>query len=296
MKKFSGRHSLKRGSQAVGYLFLLPWLIGLVVFALRPLCVSLYYSFCNVKAVPGGMEVTFSGFANYADIWVRDIFFIRRVLNFLLTTVLQVPIIVVFALLIALLLNVRLPGRGLFRTVFFLPVIVVSGPLMDKLFAQGATTVPLMQQQGFLTTLQTVLPSWLAEPVLGLFSRLILILWCSGIPMQLFLAGIQKMDLNMVEAAKIDGASGWEIFWKITLPNIKPLILLNAVYTLVFLANADNNDVIVLINNNMLQPTRGYGFAAAMAWMYVVVVLVLLGTTFWLLRERDSTRRRRKED
>ncbi len=296
MKKLFRRHSRIRDSWTVGYLFLLPWLMGLVIFALRPLCVSLYYSFCNVKAVPGGMEVTFSGFDNYADIWVRDIFFIRRVLNFLLTTVLQVPIIVAFALLIALLLNVRLKGRGLFRTVFFLPVIVISGPLMDKLLAQGATTVPIMQEQGFLTTLQTVLPDWLAEPVLGLFSRLILILWSAGIPIQLFLAGIQRMDPNMVEAARIDGASGWEIFWKITLPNIKLLILLNAVYTLVFLANADNNDVIVLINNNMLQPTRGYGFAAAMAWMYVVVVILLLGVTFLLLRERDGSRRKRKEE
>lgn len=98
----------------------------------------------------------------------------------------------------------------------------------------------------------------------------------------------------MVEAAKIDGASGWEIFWKITLPNIKPLILLNTVYTLVFLANADNNDVITLINGNMLQPTRGYGFAAAMAWMYVVVVIGLLAIGFLLLREREPAARKRK--
>ena len=288
------RHLGGRNAQNIGYLFLLPWLIGLVLFSLRPLAISLYYSFCSFKAIPGGMQVTFSGFTNYADIWVRDIFFIRRVLNFLLSTVLQVPVIVVFSLLIALLLNIQLRGRGIFRTLFFLPVIVVSGPLMDKLFAQGATTVPIMQSQGFLTTLQMLLPDWLAEPVLGLFSKLIYILWCSGIPMQLFLAGIQKMDLNMVEAAKIDGASGWEIFWKITLPNIKPLILLNTVYTLVFLANADNNDVITLINGNMLQPTRGYGFAAAMAWMYVVVVIGLLAIGFLLLREREPAARKRK--
>ena len=296
MKPLLKRHTSMKRSQLVGLVFLLPWLVGLVIFALRPLCLSLYYSFCDVKAVPGGMEVTFSGFENYADIWVRDIYFIRRVLNFLLSAVVQVPIIVVFSLLIALLLNVKLPGRGVFRTVFFLPVIVVSGPLMDKLFAQGATTVPLMQEQGFLTTLQAMLPEWLAEPVLSLFSKLIIILWYSGIPMQLFLAGIQRIDPNMMEAAKIDGASGWEIFWKITLPNIKPMILINAVYTLVFLANADNNDVITLINGNMLQPTRGYGFAAAMAWMYVIITVILLLIIFLLLREKNGSRRKRREE
>ena len=280
----------------VAWLFLIPWLAGAAIFALRPLVTALVYSLCSVKTTPFGLQVSLIWFTNYTDIWVRDIYFVKRELNFLLSTVLQLPVIVVFALLIALLLGANLRGRGTFRTIFFLPVIGVSGPLMDKLFAQGATTVPLMEQQGLLSTIQTILPDWVAEPVTSLFSKLIVILWCAGIPMQLFLAGLQKIDLNMVEAARIDGASGWEIFWKITLPNIKPLILLNAVYTLVFLANADNSDVVTLITANMLTPQRGYGFSAAMAWMHVLIVCLLLLLIYLPLRERSGQARRKRLD
>ena len=278
----------------LAYLFLLPSIVGMIVFSLRPLLTSLWYSFCNVKTTPLGQTVEFIGAKNYADIWVRDIYFIRRVLNFLLSSVLQVPLVVVFALLLAVLLNANFKGRGLFRTIFFMPVVVVSGPLMEKLFSQGATTVPAVEQQGIGQAVQAVLPIWLAEPVTGLFSRLIMILWYTGIPMQLFLAGIQRIDRNMVEAAKIDGASGWEIFWKITLPGIRPLILLNTIYILVFLANLDNNDIIGLITSNMLTPQRGYGFSAAMSWLYMLVVIVLLIIIFLLLRERSG--RSKKKD
>jgi ABC-type sugar transport system permease subunit len=103
----------------------------------------------------------------------------------------------------------------------------------------------------------------------------------------MFLAILQKIDLNMIEAAKIDGATGWEIFWKITLPAIRSIILLNAVYTLVYLANSSSNGVIDLISRAMIK-TRGYGYASSMAWMHSIVVLVLLGLIFLLLKNKPD--------
>lgn len=285
-----------RKSECFAFVFLLPWLVGLVIFVCRPLIQSFYYALCDVKVTGSDRILTFLGFDNFSSIWVKDINFLRRELNFLLSTILQVPIVVIFALLAALMLNSQIRGKGIFRTIFFLPVIVVSGPLINELSNQGVATIPLLEQQGIIDTLSAFLPEWMVTPISGLFSQLIMILWYSGIPILMFLAVLQKIDLNMMEAARIDGATGWEIFWKITLPAIRPIILLNAVYTLVYLANADSNGVINLISNAMLQVTRGYGYAAAMAWTHTVIVLFLLLVVFLLLRDRsDKAAKKRRQ-
>lgn len=288
------RKPFKR-AELFAFVFLLPWIAGFFIFVAIPIVQSFYYSFCTVNVTAGGRETVWCGWGNYIDIWQKDIYFIRRILNFILSALLQTPLIVIFALLIAIMLNTHIKGKSFFRTIFFLPVIIVSGPLINELAGQGATTIPLVEQQGISTLMSNLFPQWLAEPVITLFSQLIIILWFSGIQILLFVAALQRIDLNMMEAARIDGATSWEIFWKITSPAIRPMILLNAVYTLVYLANSDNNDVIYLISNNMLDPQRGYGFASAMAWLHTLVVLILLAVIFVLLRERsDKAKRRRR--
>lgn len=270
------------------YIFLFPWLVGIAVLVLRPLFLALLYSFSEVNITASGIKSEWIGFDNFQEIWVKDINFIEQELSFLLKVVLQVPIIVIFALLAALMLNANLKGKGIFRTIFFLPVIVVSGPIINELQGQGATTVSSSDQLIVTQAISSFLPEWLVEPISGLFAQLILILWYSGIQIIMFLAILQKIDLNMIEAAKIDGATGWEIFWKITLPAIKTIIMLNAVYTLVYLANSSNNGVINLISAAMLKPTRGYGYASSMAWMHSIIVLILLGLIFLMLKERPD--------
>ena len=105
------------------------------------------------------------------------------------------------------------------------------------------------------------------------------ILWYSGVQILIFLSALQKIDRSVYEAAKIDGGSGWECFWKITLPTIKPMIMLNCVYTVVFISNNDQNVIIEMIKAAMTSGTKekGYGYAAAMAWMYSLVVLIIVG-------------------
>ncbi len=270
------------------YLFLLPWIVGVGLLVVRPLFLSIYYSFCDVTITAHGIQNDWIAWKNFQEIWVRDINFVDRELKFLIQVMLQVPIIVIFALLAALMLNTNLKGKGIFRTIFFLPVIVVSGPIINELQGQGATTISPSDQQIVVEAISSVLPEWLAEPITGLFAQLILILWYSGIQIIMFLAILQKIDLNMIEAAKIDGATGWEVFWKITLPAIKSIILLNAVYTLVYLANSTGNGVINLISNAMLQSTRGYGYASAMSWMHTIIVLLMLGIIFLLLKNKPD--------
>jgi oligogalacturonide transport system permease protein len=243
-----------------------------------------------MRITPMGKMFKFVGFNNYRDVWLKDMNFVQEIVQFVLNTVLRVPVIVVFALIIAMLLNEKVKFKGFFRTIFFLPVIVASGPVIGQLMDQGATTIPMLNTTVIMTILSQVLPDWLASVIVGLFNQIIIILWYSGVQILIFLAVLQKIDRSLYEAAKIDGGSSWECFWKITLPTIKPIILLNFVYTLVTLANSNQNNIITLIYNNMFAATRGYGFASAMAWMYAVIVTILLVVIFLIFKERPKRR------
>ncbi|MCZ0702151.1 ABC-type sugar transport system permease subunit [Natronobacillus azotifigens] len=273
-----------------GYTFILPWIIGFLLLVLWPMIQSFYFSLNDMRITPHGLRFVYVGFNNYLNVWLQDMFFIEELVRFALDTLLRVPVIVVFALIIAMLLNQEVKFKGAFRTVFFLPVIVASGPVIDQLLEQGATSIPMVNQDVIVGILTSIFPMWIATTISDLFSQIITILWYSGVQILIFLAVLQKINPSLYEAAKIDGGSNWECFWKITLPTIKPIILINMVYTLVALANSGQNPIINLIYVNMFNATRGYGFASAMAWMYSVIIGLMLLVIFLAFREKKSKR------
>lgn len=273
-----------------GLLFISPWLIGFLVLVLWPILQSLYFSLNSMIIAPDGMRFEYAGFQNYADVWLKDMFFVQELLQFLMNTALRIPVIVVFALIIALMLNENIKFKGVFRTIYFLPVIVASGPVINQLVEQGASTIPMIEQSVIMGILVTFFPVVIAEVISNLFGQLITILWHSGVQILIFLAVLQKIDPHLYEAAKIDGGSAWECFWKITLPTIKPIVLVNCIYTLVTLANSGQNPIIGLIYSNMFAATRGYGFASAMAWMYTVIIGVLLLVIVLIFRDKQQKR------
>lgn len=234
------------------------------------------------------MKLAFQGIKNYTEIFRVDVDFPLALLNYLLDTLLSVPVIVVFSLIIAMLLNSKIKGRMLFRIIYFLPVIIVSGPVMKQLADQGAATIPSMNVSAISNVLNQFLPYMIVEPITGLFNNMIMVLWYSGVQILIFLAAIQKIDNSMYEAAKIDGGSAWECFWKITLPTIKPMMLLNGVYTVIFLSNNEQNDIINIIYARMFDINRGYGFASAMAWLYTIFILLLVGIVFLVLKPKKD--------
>ena len=124
----------------------------------------------------------------------------------------------------------------------------------------------------------------MANPIALLFDEMIIVLWFSGVQIVLFLAGLQKISTEIYEAAQIDGASPWESFWKITLPSLKSIILVSAVYTIVMLATFSNNSIIGHIQKVMFDTTKGYGYSSALAWVYFVVIALLLGVVAFLLK------------
>ncbi len=279
---------LKRREARMGYLFVLPWILGALTFLIVPLIKSFYYGLCQVKITPKGMVFKFVQFQNYTDIFRLDPLFLEDLTGYLLDTLLSVPVIVVFSLIISLLLNGKMRGKGIFRTIYFLPVIIVSGPVMAQLADQGAASIPAMNVSAISAILYDILPYYFVEPIVNLFNNMIMVLWYSGVQILIFLAAIQKIDNSLYEAAKIDGGSGWECFWKITLPTIKPMIVLNAVYTVIFLSNNEQNVIITSIYNDMFAINRGYGMASAKAWLYAVVVCLLVAFIALLLRNKKD--------
>lgn len=278
-KKKAKPGKLAKREAITGLLFILPWIIGALAFLAYPLITSFYYALNNIRITPLGKNFNFVGYGNFTQILLSDADFPTQLIDYLVTTIMSVPIIVVFALMIAMMLNQNIKAKGGFRLIFFLPVIIVSGPILGMLSESGAGSISAIDTQAISTAIHGFLPYTLAEPIAELFENMITILWYSGVQILIFLSGLQKIDRSMYEAAKIDGGSGWECFWKITLPTIKPLVLLNCVYTVVFISNNSENAIIELIKNSMFSGTneKGYGYASAMAWMYSLVVLLIVG-------------------
>jgi len=251
---------------------------------------SLYLSFNKVKiTADSGIVTEFIKFDNYKYAFFTDVSFVQSLVNFLIQLLLSVPVIIVFALVIALLLNSKVKMKNFFRTIFFLPVIITSSSVINELTQQGATQLPGLSDILNISAITDTWPVYIAQPVNYIFNNLITILWFSGIQILVFLAGLQKINVSMYEAAKIDGATSWEIFWKITLPAIQPLIIVNVVYTVVLLSAFPMNPVSPIIRDNMFNISTGFGYASALSWVYLIFLLGFVGiyALFTVRRGRD---------
>ena len=285
------RFGLVARREMKGYIFLLPWLIGFVCFFAVPLAQSFIYSLNNVKMTAAGRKMSYVGLDNYKYLFNEDTVFMDLLSAFYQEAILRLAVILVFSLVIAMMLNHNIKGKGVYRTVFFLPIIVVSGPVLQRLMDEGATTIPLIESYGVSGIISELLPASLANPLNSLFTQLILVLWYSGVPILIYMAGLQKIDRSVYEAALIDGAGEWIAFWKITLPAIQPMILINGIYTLVFLATSGLNQVISEINARMFNTSfgGGYGVASAMAWVYTLTLAAGLAVIYLVTRPRKAT-------
>lgn len=273
-----------------GYMFISPWLLGFFAFTLYPIVYSLYLSFQNVKITTTGIETEAVGFDNFRRAFFLDTNFVTYLLDFLKELLLMVPLIIVFALIIALLLNLKLKLKGMFRTIFFLPVIIMTGPVIEQLIAQKAFELQGLEEYTVIQFISNYASPQVSELLLSFLGNMALMLWYTGVQAVIFLAGLQKIDVQVYEAARIDGASPWETFWKITLQTLKPMILVNLIYTIVTLSTFELNLISAHISTQLFEPTTGFGYASALSWIYFLVLsLVLLVVTgAFTLRERKQ--------
>lgn len=271
-----------------GLIFISPWLIGFIIFTVYPLIQSFWFSFNTVRPTAEGLMITFVGLDNYKNLFLGDVTFSDILINYSLQIVVYVPVIIVFSLFVALLLNQKIKGQSFFRTVFFLPVIITSGAIMKTLLEQGAATFEGLTKIASNSLLRENLPPVLFSLLEFLLNSFIIILWFSGVQILIFLAGLQKLDKSMYEAAKIDGASKWQLLWKLTLPILTPLITVNIIYTVVTVSTYSINPVIDKIQTDMYRPELGLGYAAAESWIYFGVIVFIILVMLLLSVNRKS--------
>ena len=282
---------LNKGTyQNVAYLFLIPWLIGFAFFTVGPFFYTIYLSFHDVTKTGLGWQEEFVGMGNYIVALFENTEFFPALLEFIFLEITYVPTIIIISFILGLLLNRNIKFRSGFRTIFFLPVIVLSGSVMDQLTSTGSTELSDFSENLIFKMLDSYSP-FVSELMLALFQNFTMVLWFTGIPIILFINGLQKINRQLFEAAKIDGATSWQILWKITIPIIKPTALIAAIFTIVQIGMYSINPVYGLIRNQMYNTAGGLGLASAYTWIYTIIVLVFVGLAMLLL----GTRERNKE-
>ncbi|MBE5922750.1 MAG: sugar ABC transporter permease [Lachnospiraceae bacterium] len=287
--KVRTKSKLKAREARYGYFFTFPWIIGACVFLAYPIYQAVRWSFVTRRNLGrAGIIEKWAGLENYKLVFTRNADLWSNLGEFLMKVCIAAPLIVVFALLMAMLLNTSVKGKGLYRTIFFLPVVVVSGPTMSMMLNSG-DVLTAIDMTAITSIITEVLPLFMANAITYVFQNIVMFLWYSGVQILIFIAALQKIDTALYEAAKIDGGSGWECFWKITLPTIRPMILLNAVYTVVALSqDANISPIISEIQVDMLDGTKGVTFASAYAMMYTIVVLIVVGAFAFLLMPKKD--------
>lgn len=268
-----------------GLLFFLPWVIGFLAITCYPLIYSIVISFNQVAIRPGEVVLEPVGWEYFRQALFLDTEFPTLLVASVTQVAIGTPISVVFALVMALLLNRGFKGRTVYRMIFFMPVIIMSGPVMSELMTETSAMSIDMDLMGLNAILMELDKGW-SLLLLKVLNSFIKILWFCGVQIIVFLVALQKIDGSMYEAASIDGASPWEAFWKITLPHLRPIIMLNAIYTIIEMGTAADDATNAKIMESITDIARPYSFAAAMSWIYAFCLMLLMTIAFLLLRER----------
>lgn len=277
--------SLRTREALHGYGFISLWVIGFALFTGIPLFQTFYYSTNTVTVAPKSISFTGVEWANYTRALFTDPTFIELLVGYAIETLVSVPIVLIFAMIIAVFLNFDFPLKGLFRVIFFLPIVITSGPVIKELTAQGVASTASLSEMPAVVEFLAQLPRTLRSPIEYLLTSFILILWFSGVQILIYLSSLQKVDRSVYEAASIDGASSWATFWKITLPSLANATVVNAVYTIVIFSHFSENKVIQYIYNQTYNVQGGIGYASAMSFIYFAVMVVLLVIVYLFLKQ-----------
>ncbi len=288
---FKRSASLEKTKARAGYVFVLPFILGIILIYLPILIDSIWFSFSDVKAVSGStaLELVPRGFDHYKDAFANEQF-TGALLEGIQQLIFEVPAIIIFSLFIAVVLNQKMLGRAVFRAIFFVPVIISTGIMetinnADKMAAGAGSGIDDGSGSSGASDIISVLDmqmlfanmkvgAELVTYVVSLVNNVYNIINFSGVQMLIFLAGLQSISPSIYEACRIDGATGWETFWKVTLPMISPIILVNAVYTIIDSFTRTSNPAMSFIDDIS---SKGYmEWATAMSWIYFIIVALIL--------------------
>ncbi|ERJ11740.1 Binding-protein-dependent transport systems inner membrane component [Haloplasma contractile SSD-17B] len=280
--------SYKKQKQVWGWIFVSPWVIGFLVFFLYPLLQSFLFSFYNVKPTKNGLVTTYVGLDKYKEALFVHESFLRTLTESLLEALINLPILLIFSLLIAVLLNTEFKGRTVARALFFIPVIFNSAAITTAM-GGGEALREVMETAGIGVLSRAFdLESFLINAninetfvtfIAGTIEKIYVIITFSGVQILIFLAGLQSVPGHLYEAAKIEGATSYEMFWKITLPMVSPLLLTASVFTIVdsFLRSPVTDLMTEAFN------LQNYGLNASMSWLYFATNMILLAIVLGII-------------
>lgn len=286
--------SLTQRQAMTGRLFVSPFYIGFIVFFAYQLFQSVRFCFYDVQVQMGELQLDFVGWDNFYHIFQVDSTYVTKLTSSLLELLWKVPVIIVASLFIAIILKSKFVGRTFVRGVCFLPVVLAGGIVME--IVQGDTISSSVMGGHMVSSGSMIdtnaLQDLLVNMGLGsditkfintIYSNLFDVLWQSGVQMIIFLAALQSISPSLYEASSIEGATGWENFWKITIPMISPMIMLNMFYTIIENSISTNNPImekVITEYNNV-----NLDLSAAMGWVYFAVVAVVLGIVAFCFRK-----------
>lgn len=271
--------SLEKRRSLCGYVFTAPWIIGFGVFMLLPLLINLIMSFSKIVNALN-LQMKFVGWNNYIRLFKTDVNFLPAFFDTLKNTFLWTPFILVFALFLAILLNRNIRFKGVFRVIFFMPVLLGTGYIMQQV--SGAANI-LQMPDDIKSMIQYYFSKDLADFFNQLLTQIMKMFWQTGIQVVIFLSGLQSIPDSYYEAARVDNGNNWDCFWKITLPMLSPVILLNLIYTIIDNFRSTDNKIAALIVN-MVFKNADYEYGAAMGWVYFTVTILIVGLVFLIMR------------
>ncbi len=305
------RASLDARKARQGYYFVAPFIIGIVLIYIPILLDSIWFSFNrlnNDNFVNGVMSPVYEsvGLEYYKYALLKNPNFVTNLLAGLQQLVFEVPAVIIFSLFIAVVLNQKMLGRAVFRAIFFVPVIISTGFMetlihQDIMADQTESGIDDGTGQSGASEIISVLDveklfgsmkvgGELVAYVVSVVNNVYNIINYSGVQMLIFLAGLQSISPSIYEAAQIEGATGWETFWKITFPMISPMILVNAVYSVINAFTRSTNPAMDFISGHYISNPFE---ATAMSWIYFGVIMLIIAavvgivSTFIFYQRRD---------
>ncbi len=301
-KKRKKNASLESKKARAGWIFVLPFVLGFFLIYLPIIYDSIKYSFNEIKIlVGGGYRLEFVGWKNYSDALFVDTSYVTTLVSGLTQLIMDIPAIVIFSLFVAIILNQKIAGRAAFRAIFFIPVILTTGLIAD--IDKANTLSSYMEntsgiddgsgQQSTATEIVSVMDverlfdnmmigREITQYVVQMVNNIFNIINRCGVQMLIFLSGLQSISPAIYESCSIDGASGWETFWKITLPMVSPMILVNTIYTIIDAFTSDDNRVMTYIST-VYEQADGNVLSSAMSWMYFLIVILIIAAVAGIL-------------
>ncbi len=292
MLKRKKGHGIEELKSRYGLMFILPWIIGLIMFFFLPIIQSLIYSFSDVAVGSNGVETTWVGLEHYITLLKSDPNYTTLLTESLSELAYSLPIILVLSLILAMILNQKFRGRLFFRALYFLPVIIASGYVMNLIFSTTDESLTEMgAAAGMSSGLITVedltgalnFSDEIAEFVSSAINNIFNLIWSCGIQIVLFLSGLQSIPATLYEASRVEGATKWEEFWFITFPMLSRITLLVGIFTMVELFINERNPLIEDIYLK-IRATQ-YDVPSAMIWFYFIIVAAVMGIVIFLFNK-----------